>query len=51
MECTLESPDTAKMPLVSMAHVKYNKHIKDLEEMIGSVGQAAVFIPLGFKIW
>lgn len=50
MACTLEWPDTAKMPLASMAHVKYNKYINNLEEEIGSVAKAVVFLPLHFKI-
>lgn len=34
-----------------MAHVKYNKHINNLEEEIGSVATAVVFLPLCSKIW
>lgn len=50
MACTLEWPDTAKMPLTSMAHVKYNKYINNWEEEIGSVAKAVAFLPLHFKI-
>lgn len=38
------------MPPASMAHVKYSKHINNVEEEIGSVATAVVFLPLYSKI-